>query len=110
VLERWFTSDFLDHAPAQVERVRQMLRATPTEGYIANCAAVRDMDQRADLGTIAAPTLVIGGRHDKATPPEHGELIARSIPGARYVELNAAHLSNWEVAQAFTQQVLAFLQ
>lgn len=109
VLERWFTADFLAHAPAQVERVKQMLRTTPAEGYVANCAAVRDMNQRADLGTIATPTLVIGGKHDKATPPEHGELIARAIPGAKYVELNAAHLSNWEVAQAFTLQLLAFL-
>lgn len=110
VLDRWFTQDFLAHAPAQVERVRSMLAATSVDGYVANCAAVRDMDQRAELGRIAAPTLVIGGRHDKSTPPEHGELIAKSIPGARYVELNAAHLSNWEVAQAFTQQVVNFLQ
>ncbi len=109
VLERWFTPDFLSHAPAQVERVKAMLANSSVEGYAANCAAVRDMDQRADLGRIAAPTLVIGGKHDKSTPPEHGELIAKSIPGARYVELNAAHLSNWEVAQAFTQQLQNFL-
>ncbi len=109
VLERWFTADFLAHAPAQAERVRQMLRNTPAEGYVANCAAVRDMDQRSELARITSPTLVIGGKHDKATPPEHGELIARAIPGAKYVELNAAHLSNWEVAQAFTQQLLSFL-
>ncbi len=109
VLDRWFTADFLSHAPAQVERVKAMLAKTSIDGYAANCAAVRDMDQRADLGRIASPTLVIGGKHDKSTPPEHGELIARSIPGARYVELNAAHLSNWEVAQAFTHQVRGFL-
>lgn len=109
VLERWFTADFLLNAPAQVERVKAMLEHASVEGYAANCAAVRDMDQRADLGRIAAPTLVIGGKHDKSTPPEHGELIAKSIPGARYVELNAAHLSNWEAAQAFTQQVQNFL-
>jgi 3-oxoadipate enol-lactonase len=110
VLERWFTPDFLAHAPAQVERVRRMLADTPVEGYVANCAAVRDMDQRAELPQIAAPTLVIAGRHDKSTPPEHGELIARAIPGAQYVVLNAAHLSNWEAAQAFTQNVLDFLR
>jgi 3-oxoadipate enol-lactonase len=109
VLDRWFTADFLSHAPAQVERVRAMLADTSVEGYVANCAAVRDMDQRADLNRISAPTLVIGGKHDKSTPPEHGELIAKSIPRARYAELNAAHLSNWEVAQAFTQQVQSFL-
>ncbi len=110
VLERWFTNDFLAHAPAQVDRVRAMLANTQVEGYVANCAAVRDMDQRADLGRIATPTLVIGGKYDKSTPPEHGELIARSIPGARYVELNAAHLSNWEAAQAFTRHVVTFLR
>lgn len=109
VLERWFTADFLLHAPAQVDRVRQMLSSTPAEGYIANCAAVRDMNQRADLAKIVAPTLVIGGKYDNATPPEHGELIAKSIAGAKYTELNAAHMSNWEVAQAFTQQLLDFL-
>lgn len=109
VLDRWFTADFLSHAPAQVERVRAMLTATSVDGYVANCAAVRDMDQRAELGQIVSPTLVIGGKYDKSTPPEHGELIARAVPGARYVELNAAHLSNWEAAQAFTQRVLNFL-
>ncbi len=110
VLERWFTNDFLSHAPAQVDRVRAMLANTPVEGYVANCAAVRDMDQRADLGRIATPTLVIGGKYDKSTPPEHGELIAKSVPGARYVELSAAHLSNWEAAQAFTRHAVNFLR
>jgi 3-oxoadipate enol-lactonase len=110
VLERWFTADFLAHAPAQIERVKNMLIHTSVEGYVANCAAVRDMDQRAQMTSITAPTLVIGGKHDKSTPPEHGELIAKSIVGARYVELNAAHLSNWEMAQSFTQHVLDFLQ
>ena len=65
------------HAPAQVERVKVMLANTPVEGYVANCAAVRDMDQRSGLAQIAVPTLVIGGKFDQATPPEHGELIAR---------------------------------
>jgi 3-oxoadipate enol-lactonase len=67
------------------------------------------MDQRAELGRIKRPTLVIAGRHDTSTPPEHGEFIAKAIAGARYVELNAAHLSNWEVAQSFTQHLLDFL-
>lgn len=109
VLQRWFTADFLSHAPAQVERVKAMLASTSVEGYVANCAAVRDMDQRSALSQIKRPTLVIAGRHDMSTPPEHGEFIAKAIAGARYVELNAAHLSNWEVAQSFTQQLLTFL-
>jgi 3-oxoadipate enol-lactonase len=35
--------------------------------------------------------------------------LAGSIPGARYVELDAAHLSNIERANDFTKTVLEFL-
>jgi len=70
---------------------------------------VRDMDQRASLAKIAVPTLVIAGAHDGSTPPELGRALAQAIDGARYVELDAAHLSNWEQAGAFTAAVLSFL-
>ncbi|MDB5764679.1 MAG: 3-oxoadipate enol-lactonase [Herminiimonas sp.] len=109
VIDRWFTPDFQAYAQKQVDAVRGMLLRTSAAGYAANCAAVRDMDQRDGLAGIAVPTLVIAGKHDKATPPEDGKLIAQRIPGARYVELNAAHLSNWEVAQSFTGNVVNFL-
>lgn len=109
VVERWFTPAFAAHAPEQVEAARRMLRQTPAAGYVANCAAVRDMDQRDGLGTITVPTLVIAGTHDLATPPQQGQLVAQGIPGARYLELEAAHLSNWEQADRFTQAVIEFL-
>jgi len=86
-----------------------MLLATSPEGYIANGAAVRDMDQRASLAKIAVPTLVVAGTHDGSTPPELGRAVAAAIAGARYVELDAAHLSNWEQAEAFNLAVLSFL-
>ena len=72
-------------------------------------AAVRDADLQADLPAIAVPTLVIAGRHDPATPPEQGRALATAIPGARYLELDAAHLSNIEAAGAFTAALLEFL-
>jgi 3-oxoadipate enol-lactonase len=110
VIDRWFTPDFQKFAHKQVELVRNMLLRTSGAGYVANCAAVRDMDLRDGLSGIAAPTLVIAGQHDKATPPSDGKLAANRIAGARYVELNAAHLSNWEVTQAFTANVVDFLK
>jgi 3-oxoadipate enol-lactonase len=45
---------------------------------------------------VRAPTLVIAGRHDPATPPPHGELIASRIPDARLEIVDGAHLSNYE--------------
>jgi 3-oxoadipate enol-lactonase len=110
VLDRWFTADFQKNSPQQLSVVKQMLLDTPPAGYTANCAAVRDMDQRENLGGIKAPTLVIAGTHDLATPPKDSKLVADRIPGARYVELNAAHLSNWERPGEFTGHVVEFLK
>ncbi len=56
-----------------------MLRGTPGEGYVG-CEAIRDMDLSGRLGTIQAPTLVIAGAEDPATPPHHAEFIRDSIP------------------------------
>jgi 3-oxoadipate enol-lactonase len=52
---------------------------------------------------------VIAGVHDKSTPPESGKLVADRIAHARYELLEAAHLSNWEAADAFTDLVTGFL-
>ena len=109
VLERWFTAGFRQRAPDQVAVVRQMLLDTVPAGYSANCAAVRDMDQRAEIVSIRVPTLVIAGTHDGSTPAADGRAVADAIPGAQYVELDAAHLSNWEQSEQFTQALLGFL-
>jgi len=109
VLGRWFTPAFRGARPEEVERSRQMLLATPPEGYAAACAAVRDMDQRAAIASIRAPALVVAGASDQATPPADGRFLAERIPGARYLELQAAHLSNVEAPGPFTDAVVRFL-
>ena len=109
VIDRWFTPGFQQRAPGQVDSVRAMLLATAPAGYSASCAAVRDMDQRGDIAAISVPTLVIAGTHDLATPPGDGRAAADAIPGARYVELDAAHLSNWEQPELFTRALVDFL-
>jgi 3-oxoadipate enol-lactonase len=109
VIERWFTPAFRERAPAEVERIAAMLRGMPPAGYIAACTAIREMDQRAQLGSIGVRTLVIAGAADQATPAADGKWAAEQIPGARYVELAAAHLSNIEAADAFTAALVDFL-
>jgi len=78
-------------------------------GYASCCAAVRDFDVRDNLSSISVPTLVIAGAHDFATPAADGRFLAENIPGAQYVELRAAHLSNIEAAAQFTSVVENFL-
>jgi 3-oxoadipate enol-lactonase len=109
VIDRWFTKDFQNYAQLQVGLVRDMLLSTSTLGYAANCAAVRDMDQRNEIAAIVAPTMVIVGKHDLVSTPDDARILAAKIHGAQLVELNAAHLSNWEMAQGFTAHLIDFL-
>ena len=108
-LERWFTPEFRAREPLAVDRIRQVFLTAPVDGYVGCCEALRDMDQRATLARIAAPTLVIAGTHDPAPTPEAARAWASTIPNARFVELPAAHLSNIGAAEQFTRQVLDFL-
>jgi 3-oxoadipate enol-lactonase len=108
-MERWFTKAFRERAPEVVARTQDMFAATPLEGYLGCATAVRDMDHRELLPKIAAPTLVIAGKHDPATPPEANEHISKHIPGAKFTLLDAAHLSNVEQPEAYANAVLGFL-
>ncbi|MDH4582652.1 3-oxoadipate enol-lactonase [Pseudomonas sp. BN415] len=108
-ISRWFTPDFAEAEPAKVEPIVGMLAETSPEGYAANCAAVRDADYREQLGSISAPTLIVCGSDDPVTTPSHGRFMQERITGAEQVEFHAAHLSNVQAGDAFSQRVLAFL-
>jgi 3-oxoadipate enol-lactonase len=109
ILERWFSPAFRQKAQETTANILKMLEETNPSGYVACCAAVRDFDCREQLGNIRTPTLVIAGAHDQATPATDGRFLAQQIPGARYVELNAAHLSSIEAQDHFTKELAAFL-
>jgi 3-oxoadipate enol-lactonase len=109
VIERWFTPAFRAKSPEEVAATQVVLENVDAEGYVANCAAVRDFDARESIAAIPVRTLVIAGAHDPATPPADGRFLAEKIKGARYVELSAAHLSNIEDHDRFNEEVSAFL-
>ena len=109
VMERWFTPAFRAKEPATVARIQQILEETNPDGYVSCCAAIRDYDCRDQLERIGAQTLVITGAHDPATPAASGRFVAAHIRGAKYAELDAAHLSNMEAGARFTGELEAFL-
>ncbi|MBS0246144.1 MAG: 3-oxoadipate enol-lactonase [Proteobacteria bacterium] len=109
-MERWFTPDFRAKAPQAVARMKEIFLTTDKGGYIACCEAIRDMDFRASNSSITAPTLVIVGARDPATPPAQGEAIAHDIKGAKVVSFDAAHIANMEHPAAYTKAVLDFLK
>jgi 3-oxoadipate enol-lactonase len=107
---RWFTPAFAEREPAVVAAFIAELERTDPVGYAGCCLAIADMDLRADLARIKAPTLVISGADDPATPPEHGALIAAGIGGARQIVVQgASHLANVSSPTEVTTALLEHL-
>ncbi|MFI7635857.1 4-carboxymuconolactone decarboxylase [Nonomuraea sp. NPDC049400] len=101
--ERWFAG------PA-VQSLLDDLAAADPAGYAACCDALARFDLRSDLARITAPTLVLAGRDDPATPPAHARQLADGIPGAALVEVSkAAHLANVDRPGQVTSALLAHL-
>lgn len=109
IVEGWLTADFREREPLVAAKMKAMLLATPVQGYLACCEALSTLDQRELLPKIKSQTLVIAGRHDNATPVSAAELIRSRIAGARMTILDAAHISNIEQSDAFTDALIGFL-
>jgi 3-oxoadipate enol-lactonase len=104
-LEKWFTPGYADRA-----RFLDMQLATPAEDYARGLEAIGGFDARDELASVDAPTLVISGAQDTATPPADGAYLAERIPRARLVVIpDAAHLANVERADRFNEAVLEHL-
>ncbi len=110
VMERWLTPVFRSSHPAEAQSALAMLEAANPQGYMACCAAVRDMDQRQILDKIRVPCLALTGTYDSVTPPSDAQFLKESIPGAKYAEVAAAHLSNIEAREDFNRHLLQFLR
>ncbi|MFD9633892.1 bifunctional 3-oxoadipate enol-lactonase/4-carboxymuconolactone decarboxylase PcaDC [Streptomyces violascens] len=102
---RWFTPAFdaPEHLLADHHRV-------DPESYAACCEILAGLDLRPELARITAPTLVIAGRDDVATPPSHARELADGIRDAQLLELpRAGHLANVERPNQVTEALLGHL-
>jgi 3-oxoadipate enol-lactonase/4-carboxymuconolactone decarboxylase len=110
VMARWFTPSFMQSSPALVAQFRERFLRIDPRGYALCCAAIGAMDLRADDATITAPTLIIAGTDDVATPPAMGEDMRGRIPGAELVVLpRAAHILAAERPDRVNRHLTAFL-
>ncbi|MGW4033476.1 3-oxoadipate enol-lactonase [Streptomyces sp. NPDC004838] len=105
---RWFTPAFAASGDPAADRLRADQAAVDPEAYAACCEALAATDLRPDLARVTAPTLVVAGRDDKATPPPHARALADGIRDAHLVELpRAAHLANVERPKAVFDELTA---
>ncbi|MFE5144210.1 3-oxoadipate enol-lactonase [Streptomyces fagopyri] len=92
---RWFTPGF------SVPRLIEDQRTADPDAYAACCDALAAFDLRDRLASITAPTLLVAGREDPATPPTHLREIADAVPGASLTEIaGASHLAPAERPEA----------
>jgi class 3 adenylate cyclase len=113
--EHWGTGESLQlfaqrltgNEPAR-EFVGRMERAAGSPGTMRPFLdTLRDIDVRAVLPTISAPTLVMHATDDHAIPIGNGRWLANHIPDARFVEIPGEHMQ-FDVDQ-FADEVEGFL-
>jgi 3-oxoadipate enol-lactonase len=107
---RWFTPEFIAREPAAVCFVMDMLHGTDPEGYAGCGEAIAELDMRATLGSIKAPTLVIAGAEDQAAPPWQGAVTATGIADSRLAVIRGtSHLAPYQTPGPVTAAILAHL-
>ena len=110
-MERWF-SPAAEHSIAEeLDAVRAGILLTAPHGYANSCLAIRDMDQRESIKSIALPVLVIAGEKDPSTTVDAAKEIVNAIKGAELAIIDKAqHLLNIEMADEFNEILLRFLK
>lgn len=90
---RWFTDPDTAAGSVRGTALLQGLADTDPSGYAACCDALAAYDLSGCLDRITAPTLVVGGEADLATPLDHAKELARGIPRAALATLPTGHLA-----------------
>jgi 3-oxoadipate enol-lactonase len=102
----------VEERPELVERILAHRLGAPQNpaGWAAQAAAGTTFDRFADMGRIAAPTLVQHGTEDRVVDVRNAGLLGDHLPDAQ-VQLfaGAGHLYFWEQPERFVASVTAFL-
>lgn len=106
----WFSKEMIENNKETVAPFRKMIRNTSPVGLAGAYAAVRDGDFRETNKLIPNKTLIIAGKYDGVTKPEHSEQIHAVIADSKLVILPVVHLTNIESKDEFEKLVLDFLK
>ncbi len=102
------------HAPVPPEffdgLVAESVKA-PARVWRAGLNGLLRFDDTADLGRIAAPTLILWGEHDALFGRDDQRQLAAAIPSARLIEYpDTGHCPNWERPERVAADLTAFLR
>ena len=111
-LAQRFVPELLGKAAPEAARRNavSVMSRVPDRTYRAAMQALVRFDERASLGDIAVPTLLIAGEDDNAAPPRVMQRMAEKMRNARVVTVpGMGHLGNIEMPQAYNEIVSSFL-
>ena len=107
---RWFPPEFVASSankPA-LDKVRQMIRTTPVNGFVGCAFALSNFDLRPGLARISLPTQFVCGGKDAALGGT--KALHAGVAGSSFVEIEGAgHISNVERPDIFTRALKEFL-
>jgi 3-oxoadipate enol-lactonase len=109
---RWFTSAQLETDEPLVARARSEVRSGEVRVHADYLEAMLGLDY---VGATSAwnpppPTLVIGGREDRSTPPAVVEAMAAAIDGSESAFLDGGHLAVFEHPEEAGRLISSFLR
>jgi len=73
------------------EQFRARWLGNDPSSYATIWRMLANADMQETLSRIRCPALIIGGSLDRVRPPAVAQEVAKTIPGARYIEVNTGH-------------------
>lgn len=100
-----------DAATAAATQGRAIHTPEPLNRAFGPNGFLRSFDLRPELRRIAAPTLILCGRHDWICPPEFSREIAGLIPGSRLIEIgDSSHSVRVDAPDVLLREVTGFIR
>jgi len=91
------------------QQFRARWLANDPQSFAAINRMLASEDISPELQKIDCPTLVTAGRHDSLRPPSVIEPMAKTIPGAAFLELNTGHFASIQTPGTMSQAIHYFL-
>jgi 3-oxoadipate enol-lactonase len=92
------------------ERFRARWLGNDPASYATIWRMLANADMQETLSRVRCPTLVIGGSLDRVRPPAIAEEVAKTIPGARYLEVATGHYMAVQTPDLIAKCVDEFLR
>jgi len=109
-----FTPELYAAKPEYVDSLAEFVRSRPMpsiQAFLRQSQAVIDHDATAQLGAIAAPTLITLGRHDILCSGRFTDALTTGIKDTQVMVLeDCSHAPIYENVEAFNTRTLAFMQ